>query len=88
MVKSQHVSHIVHSCYVQLRQIRRVGKDLSKKMSMSIESKLMLVHALVYSRLDLYNNVLSCLPCSRMQQLQSVLNSPSNNQNHIDLGII
>ena len=49
--------------------IRRLGKALF------VESKLLLVHALVHSRLDYCNSVLVRLPRSLVQQLQSVLNS-------------
>ena len=66
---SQHVVRVCQNCYFQLRQTRRLGKALS------VESKLLLVHALVHSRLDFCNSVLACLPWSLMQQLQSVLNS-------------
>ena len=41
---------------------------------MSVESKFLLVHALVHSRLDYCNSVLTRLPWSLVQQLQSVLN--------------
>ena len=43
--------------------------------ALSVESKLLLVHALVQSRLDYCNSVLVHLPWSLVQQLQSVLNS-------------
>ena len=43
--------------------------------ALSVESKLLLVHALVQSRLDYCNSVLTHLPWSLVQQLQSVLNS-------------
>ena len=57
------------SSILQIRLIRRLGKALS------VESKLLLVHALVHSRLDYCNSVLARLPWSLVQQLQSVLNS-------------
>ena len=68
---SQHVLHVCQNCYFQLRLICRLGKALS------FESKLLLVHALIHSRLDYCNNcsVLAGLPWSLVQQLQSVLNS-------------
>ena len=59
---SQHVLRVCQNCYFQIRLIRRLGKALS------VESKLLLVHALVHS-------VLVRLPWSLVQQLQSVLNS-------------
>ena len=69
MTMSQHVLHVCQNCYFQLRLIRRLGKALS------VESKLLLVHALVHNRLDYCNSVLARLPWSLVQQLQSVLNS-------------
>ena len=69
MTMSQHVSRVCQNCYFQIRLIRRLGKALS------VESKLLLVHALVPSRLDYCNSVLARLPWSLVQQLQSVLNS-------------
>ena len=69
MTMSQHVLRVCQNCYFQLRLIRRLGKALS------VESKLLLVHALVHSRLDYCNSVLTHLPRSLVQQLQSVLNS-------------
>ena len=66
---SQHVLCVCQNCYFQIRLIRRLGKALS------VESKLLLVHAFVHSRLDYCNSVLVCLPWSLVQQLQSVLNS-------------
>ena len=68
MTMSQ-VLRVCQNCYFQLRLIRRLRKALS------VESKLLLVHALVHSRLDYCNNVLvflrvclgllfsSCSPC-------------------------
>ena len=65
----QHVLCVCQNCYFQIRLIRRLGKTLS------VESKLLLVHALVHSRLDYCNSVLARLPWSLVQQLQSLLNS-------------
>ena len=69
MTMSPHVLRVCQNCYFQIRLIRRLGKALS------VESKLLLVHALVHSRLDYCNSVLVRLPWSLVQQLQSVLNS-------------
>ena len=44
MTMSQHVLRVCQNCYFQLQLICRLGKALS------IESKLLLVHALVHSR--------------------------------------
>ena len=72
MTMSQHVLCVCQNCYFQIRLIRRLGKALS------VESKLLLVHTLVHSRLDYCNSVLACLPWSLVQQLQSVLNSAAH----------
>ena len=56
MTMSQHVLRVCQNCYFQIRLIRRLGKALS------VESKLLLVHALVHSRLDYCNSVLVRLP--------------------------
>ena len=44
MTMSQHVLHVCQNCYFQLRLIRRLGKALS------IESKLLLEHALTFNQ--------------------------------------
>ena len=69
MTMSRHVLCVCQNCYFQIRLIRRLGKALS------VESKLLLVHALVHSRLDYCKSVLARLPWSLVQQLKSVLNS-------------
>ena len=69
MTMLDHTSSVCQRCYYQLQQIRRVRKSLSAA------SKLLLVLASVHSRLDYCNSVLHSLPRSRLQLLQSVLNS-------------
>ena len=69
MTMSPHVLCVCQNCYFQIRLIHRLGKALY------VESKLLLVHALVHSRLNHCNSVLVRLPWSLVQQLQSVLNS-------------
>ena len=69
MTMLDHISSVCQRCYYQLRQIRRVRKSLSAA------SRLLLVLASVHSRLDYCNSVLHSLPWSRLQLLQSVLNS-------------
>ena len=69
MTMLDHISSVCQRCYYQLRQIRRVRKSLSAA------SKLLLVLASVHSRLDYCNSVFHSLPWSRLQLLQSVLNS-------------
>ena len=68
MTMSQHVLHVCQNCYFQIRLIRRLGKALS------VESNLLLVHALVHNRLDYCDSVLVRLPWSLVQHLQSLLN--------------
>ena len=60
---------VCQNCYYQLRQIRRI------KRSLTANSITLLVLASVHSRLDYCNSVLYSLPWSRLQLLQSVLNS-------------
>ena len=69
LTMSQHVLSVCQNCYFQIRLIRRLGKALS------VESKLLLVHALIHNKLDYCNSFLTCLPWSLVHQLQSVLNS-------------
>ena len=72
MTMSRHVLRVCQNCYFQLRLIHQLGK------ASSVESKLLLVHALVHSRLDYCNSVLAYLPWSLVQQLESVLNSAAH----------
>ena len=65
----QYILRVCQNCYFQLRLIRRLGKALS------VESKLLLVHALVHSPLEYCNSVLTRLPWSLVQQLQCMLSS-------------
>ena len=69
MTLSEHVLRVCQNCYFQLRLILRLDKALS------VESKLLLVHALVHSRSDYCNSVLARLPWFLVQQQLSVLNS-------------
>ena len=57
MAMSQHVLRVCQNCYFQIRLIRRLGKAFN----LSVKSKLLLVHALVHSRLDYCNSVLDFL---------------------------
>ena len=60
LTMSEHVVFVCQNCYSQLRLIHRLGK------AVIVESKLLLVHALVHSRLDYCNIVLTLLrvcPC-------------------------
>ena len=69
MTMSEHIARVCRNCYYQLRQIRRI------KRSLTAYSITLLVLASVHSRLDYCNSVLYSLPWSRLQLLQSVLNS-------------
>ena len=69
MTKSEHIARVCRNCYYQLRQIRRI------KRSLTANSITLLVLASVHSRLDYCNSVKYSLPWSRLQLLQSVLNS-------------
>ena len=65
----EHIARMCRNCYYQLCQIRRI------KRSLTANSKTLLVLVSVHSRLDYYNSVLYSLPWSRLQLLQSLLNS-------------
>ena len=69
MTMSEHIARVCRNCYYQLRPIRRI------KRSLTANSITLLVLASVHSRLDYCNSVLYSLPWSRLQLLQSVLNS-------------
>ena len=69
MTMFEHIARVCRHCYYQLRQIRRI------KRSLTANSITLLVLASVHSRLDYCNSVLYSLPWSRLQLLQSVLNS-------------
>ena len=65
MTVSQFVLRACQNCYFKIRFFRRLrlGKALS------VESKLLLMHVLVHSRLDYCSSVLVRLPWSLVQQL-------------------
>ena len=69
MTMSEHIACVCQNCYYQLHQIHKI------KRSLTANSKTLLVLASVHSRLDYCNSVLYSLPWSRLQLLQSVLNS-------------
>ena len=69
MTISEHIARVYRNCYYQHRQIRRT------KRSLTANSKTLLVLVFVHSRLDYCKSVLYSLPRSRLQLLQSVLNS-------------
>ena len=53
----------------------KIVKKISTKLYFTKSNKILLVYALVHSRLDYCKSVLARLPWSLVQQLQSVLNS-------------
>uniref|UniRef100_A0A8C5LKD6 Reverse transcriptase domain-containing protein n=1 Tax=Leptobrachium leishanense TaxID=445787 RepID=A0A8C5LKD6_9ANUR len=64
-----HIKSLSSSCRYQLRNISRIWPFLT-----AVTTK-QLIHALVISRLDYCNNLLSGLPLSRLSPLQSILNA-------------
>uniref|UniRef100_A0A8C5WIK6 Reverse transcriptase domain-containing protein n=1 Tax=Leptobrachium leishanense TaxID=445787 RepID=A0A8C5WIK6_9ANUR len=64
-----HIQSLSSSCRYQLRNISRIRPFLT-----AVTTK-QLIHALVISRLDYCNNLLSGLPLSRLSPLQSILNA-------------
>uniref|UniRef100_A0A8C5LYD1 Reverse transcriptase domain-containing protein n=1 Tax=Leptobrachium leishanense TaxID=445787 RepID=A0A8C5LYD1_9ANUR len=64
-----HMQSLSSSCRYQLRNISRIRPFLT-----AVTTK-QLIHALVISRLDYCNNLLSGLPLSRLSPLQSILNA-------------
>ena len=72
MAMSEHIARVCRNCYYQHRQIRRIKRSLTaNSITLLILAS---VHTL-HSRLDYCNSVLYSLPWSRLQLLQSVLNS-------------
>src|SRR6218665_2981070 len=66
---TQHVSSTARTCFFLLRRIRQVRRCLNETC------RRILVQALVISRLDYCNSVLSGLPSSTLQPLSSVLHT-------------
>jgi len=66
---TQHVSSTARICFFHLRRIRQVRRCLNETC------RRILVQALVISRLDYCNSVLSGLPSSTLQPLSSVLHT-------------
>uniref|UniRef100_A0A8C5WG18 Reverse transcriptase domain-containing protein n=1 Tax=Leptobrachium leishanense TaxID=445787 RepID=A0A8C5WG18_9ANUR len=64
-----HIKSLSSSCRYQLRNIYRIRPFLT-----AVATK-QLIHALVISRLDYCNNLLSGLPLSHLSPLQSILNA-------------
>src|SRR6218665_1002669 len=66
---TQHVSSTTRTCFFHLRRIQQVRRCLDETCCR------ILVQALVISRLDYCNSVLSGLPLSTLQPLSSVLHT-------------
>ena len=64
-----HVSHIVSVCYFHLRQLRLIRRSLTA------DTAHVMVRALIHSRLDYCNGLLSGLPAGQIARLQGVLRS-------------
>ena len=65
----QHTSKVAATCYYQLRRLRQIRNRAGQELTMQ------LVLALVISRLDYCNLVLSFLPQSLVEPLQRVHNA-------------
>jgi hypothetical protein len=63
------ISLITKSCFYQLRRLRQVKKHLDE------DSLKMLIHALILTRLDYCNSILSGLPISTISPLTRVLHA-------------
>src|ERR1043165_5139814 len=66
---TQHISSTARACYFHLRRIRQVKRCLDETCLH------ILTQALVISRIDYCNSVLSGLPTSTLQPLTSVLHA-------------
>jgi len=64
-----HASHIVSVCYFHLRQLRLI------RQSLTADTAHVIVRALIHSRLDYCNGLLSGLPTGQIARLQGVLRS-------------
>src|SRR6218665_453221 len=74
---TQHVSSTARTCFFHLRRIRQVRSCLDKTCR-----RILLVQALVISRLDYCNSVLSGLPSSTLQPLSLVLHTETTSHLH------
>lgn len=65
----EHVSHIARTCYLHLRRLRAVRRQLGCDITA------MLIAALVLTRIDYCNAVLAHLPAVTLRPLRKVLNA-------------
>ncbi|KAF7642855.1 hypothetical protein LDENG_00249600 [Lucifuga dentata] len=65
----QHVTKLVQSCFLQLRNIAKISSYLPKNVISQI------IHAFISSRLDDCNSLFSCLTASAASHLQMVQNA-------------
>jgi len=68
----QHISHVVSSCFFQLRRLRQICRSVGEEVTKR------LVTALVLSRRDYCNAVLAGLPESTIRPLQRVQNAAAS----------
>ena len=66
---SNHIVSVCRSCFVGLRDLRRIRRHLTKNISITVGN------ALVSSRLDYCNSLFRSLSCRDLKKLQNVQNS-------------
>ena len=66
---SQHISAISKSCFIHIRDLRRIRNTLDLHTSKTIAT------SLIHSRLDYCNSLFLNLPSSQLNRLQLILNS-------------
>ena len=66
---SKHVASVCKSCFVHLRDLRRIRRHLPKSAAVA------LANALVSSRLDYCNSLMTSLSCKDLHKLQCIQNS-------------
>ena len=68
MSMTEHVNHLVRSCFNQLRRIRFIRRSLMTTVATR------LVNSFVIARVDYCNSILAGLPKYQLSRIQSVLN--------------
>jgi len=66
---SKHVVSVCRSCFVGLRDLRRIRRHLTKNMAVTV------ANALVSSKLDYCNSLFRSLSCRDLKKLQCIQNS-------------